>query len=153
MEYQLPGQHPLIINTIILDLNGTLSVAGRIPQGVRPRLEQLREKGFSVILFTGNTRGDADLLASELDIEWKLAKNGEDKRNLALGLHPETCAAIGNGRIDLPLLQTVALPIVVLQEEGVYIETLQAAKIVVPAITDALDLFLEPERLIATLRV
>jgi soluble P-type ATPase len=153
MEYQLPGQNPLVIKTIILDLNGTLSVAGAIPQGVAPRLEQLKEKGFKLVLFTGNTRGDAEIIASSLGIEWKLAKNGEDKKNLALELNPQTCAAIGNGRIDLELIKTVALPIVTLQAEGVYGETLQAAKIVVPAITDALDLFLEEERIIATLRM
>jgi soluble P-type ATPase len=152
MDYQIPGQNPLTIKTIILDLNGTLSVAGAIPQGVTPRIEQLQEKGFSIILFTGNTRGDADMLATGLGIEWKLAKNGEDKKNFALELEPETCVAIGNGRIDLELIKTVALGIVTLQAEGVHTETLLAAKIVVPTIVDALDLFLEPERLIATLR-
>ncbi len=152
MEYQLPGESPLTINTIILDLNGSLSVAGAIPEGVLSRLEQLQDKGFKLVLFTGNTRGDADMIAGNLGIPWKLAKDGEDKKRLAEELDPKTCAAIGNGRIDLELMKTVQLGVVTLQAEGVYTDTLLAAKIVVPAIVDALDLFLEPERLIATLR-
>lgn len=152
MDYDIPGVGALTIKTIILDLNGTLSVGGQVPEGVKPRLEKLKEQGFRVLFFTGNTRNDADDLAAELGIEWKLAKNADDKRNLALELDPETCASIGNGRIDLELMKTVKLAIVTLQAEGVHVETLLASDIIIPAINDALDLFIDPQRLIATLR-
>jgi soluble P-type ATPase len=51
------------------------------------------------------------------------------------------------------MLQAAVLGIVVLQEEGAAITAWQAADIVVPNILAALDLLLEPERLIATIRV
>ena len=35
MKYKIPGSGELDIQTIILDLNGTLSVAGIIPEGVK----------------------------------------------------------------------------------------------------------------------
>lgn len=152
MEYDIPGQGQLKIKTIILDLNGTLSVAGTVPDGVKRRLQLLKDRGLKVVFFTGNTRNDADDLAATLGIEWKLAKNAEDKRNLALQLDPESCASIGNGRIDLELMKVVKLRIVTLQAEGVHIQTMLASDIVVPTINDALDLFLDKQRLIATLR-
>lgn len=152
MIYDIPGQGQLEIKTIILDLNGTLSVAGVVPEGVKEHLDRLKEKGFKVLFFTGNTRNDADDLASSLGIEWKLAKSAEDKKNLALELEPETCASIGNGLIDLELMKAVKLPIVTLQAEGVHVQTLLNSDIVIPTINDALDLFLDEQRLIATLR-
>ncbi len=152
MIYDIPGQGQIEIKTIILDLNGTLSVAGTIPDGVKERLEQLKSKGFKVLFFTGNTRNDADDLAAGLGIEWKLAKNAQEKRDLALELEPNTCASIGNGLIDLELMKAVKLRIVTLQAEGVHVQTLLNSDIVIPTINDALDLFIDEQRLIATLR-
>lgn len=152
MKYEIPGQNPFEIKTLILDLNGTLSVGGIIPEGVKERLDRIKELGFSVVFFTGNTRNDADELASALDINWRLAKNGEEKRNLALELGADTCASIGNGLIDLELTKVAKLGIVTLQAEGVHTKTFLEADIVVPTINDALDLFIDPSRLIATMR-
>lgn len=152
MTYDIPGEGQLNIETIILDLNGTLSVAGKIPEGVKERIVQLKVKGFKVLFFTGNTRNDADELAAQLGIEWRLAKNAEDKKNLALELHPENCVSIGNGLIDLELMKTVRLRIVTVQAEGVHVQTMLNADIIIPTITDALDLFIDEQRLIATLR-
>lgn len=152
MIYDIPGQGQLEIKTLILDLNGTLSVGGTVPHGVKERLDQLKNKGFKVLFFTGNTRNDADGLAADLGIEWKLAKNTEDKKNLALELEPETCASIGNGLIDLELMKVVKLRIVTLQAEGAHVQTMLNSDIIIPTINDAIDLFIDEQRLIATLR-
>lgn len=129
-----------------------MSVAGVVPDGVKPRLDKLKDLGFNVLFFTGNTRNDADQLAAELEIDWKLAKSATDKRHLALQLNPETCASIGNGLIDLELMKTVKLSVLTLQAEGVHVQTLLHSDILVPTINDALDLFIDSQRLIATLR-
>lgn len=152
MKYTIPGQEELEINTIILDLNGTLSVGGTVPDGVKSRLDNLKRRGFQLLFFTGNTRNDADDLSKDLGIQWKLAKNADDKRNLALELDPETCASVGNGLIDLELMKVVKLSIVTLQSEGIHVQTLINSDIAVPTINDALDLFIDSARLIATLR-
>lgn len=152
MIYTIPGQGELLIKTIILDLNGTLSVGGVVPDGVEERLRQLQAKGFEVLFFTGNTRNDADALAARLGIKWLLAKNAQEKRDLALTMEPETCASVGNGLIDLELMKVVKLSIVTLQAEGVHTQTLLNSDIIVPSINDALDLFIDEQRLIATLR-
>src|SRR4051812_17415161 len=109
MIYAIPGVGELELETIILDLNGTLSVAGVIPNGVKERLNQLKQLGFKLVFFTGNTRNDADEISQQLGIEWKLAKNAAEKRDLALTMKPKTCVSIGNGLIDLELMKTVKL--------------------------------------------
>jgi len=152
MIYNIPGQGELELKTIILDLNGTISVAGNVVEGVKERIGQLKTAGFSLVLFTGNTRNDADQLSDDLGIEWKLAKSDEDKRDLALGLEPDRCVSIGNGLIDLELMKVVKLSIVTLQAEGVHVQTLLNSDVVVSSINDALDLLIDPQRLIATLR-
>jgi len=152
MIYAIPGQGELEIKTIILDLNGTLSVAGTVPEGVKERLGTIKELGFQIVFFTGNTRNDADSLAADLGIAWKLAKSAEDKKQLALEMEPETCASIGNGLIDAELMKAVKLRIVTLQAEGIHVQTLLNSDIVIPTINDALDLFIDEQRLIATLR-
>jgi soluble P-type ATPase len=152
MKYDIPGHRKLEIRTIVLDLNGTLSVAGAIPDGVKARLNRIRDRGFKILLFTGNTRNDADDLAADLGIEWRLAKNAKEKLNLALELGPESCASIGNGLIDLEVMKATQLRIVTLQAEGVHVQTMLHSDIVVPTINDALDLFIDDQRLVATLR-
>lgn len=152
MNYAIPGLGEIEIKTIILDLNGTLSVAGQIVDGVKPRLEKLKSLGFKIMLFTGNTRNDADQICGDLGIEWKLAKSAEDKKNLALEMNPETCASVGNGRIDEELMKVVKLRILTVQSEGIHVQTLLNSDILVPNINDALDLFIDSNRLIATLR-
>lgn len=152
MIYDIPNQGPLELRTIILDLNGTLSVGGVVPDGVKERLAKLTQLGFAVVLFTGNTRGDADEIAAELGIDWKQAKSAADKRDLAVEFGADTCASIGNGLIDLDMMQAVKLRILTMQAEGVHVQTLLNSDIVVPTILDALDLFIDEQRLIATLR-
>lgn len=153
MKYNIPGHDPFEINTIILDLNGTLSVGGNIVEGVKGRLDKIKELGFAVVFFTGNTRNDANELSAELSIDWRLASTAGAKRDLAREMDPNTCASIGNGLIDLELTREVRLGIVVTgQAEGYAVPTLQVADIGIPTINDALDLFIDSKILTATLR-
>jgi len=152
MRYEIPGQPAIELKTLILDLNGTLAVQGKIPAGVKPRLTKLRRLGYRIVLLTGNTRNNAHRLARDLKIDWLLARDGEEKRRAALELDPTTCVSIGNGRIDLELMAAVKLRIVTLQREGVHVQTLINSDVVVPCIVDALDLLLDPATLVATLR-
>jgi soluble P-type ATPase len=61
-------------------------------------------------------------------------------------------AAVGNGANDEGMLRAAAVGIAVIQQEGTAVATLCAADVVVPDIRAALDLLIEPQRLIATLR-
>jgi soluble P-type ATPase len=152
MKYDIPGYGELEIKTIILDLNGSVSVGGIVVEGVSERIRKLKDAGFKLVLFTGNTRNDADELANELGVEWVETRGALAKKEASDSLDPSTCASIGNGLIDRELTENVALGIVVLQAEGIHIKTLLVSDVVVPGITDALDLFIDEKRLVATLR-
>ncbi len=152
MSFDIPNGKNLQIETLILDLNGTLTIDGKIIQGVKMRIKKLKDLGLNVVLCSGDTLGTAEKIAKELSIAFVKAAHGKEKLQQAKKFHLKNCAAIGNGLIDYEKIRAVELGIVVLQKEGVHTKTLAVADIVVPSILDALDLFLKPKRLIATLR-
>ncbi len=152
MQYIIPGRNDLTINTIILDLNGTLQDKGVVVVGVKERLHKLKELGFGIVFFTGNTRNDADEISKSLEIEWRLAKDAEAKAEIAKEFKVETCATIGNGKIDVLLMKECALSICVMQKEGASRDAMLASEIWCQSINDALDLFIDKNSLIATLR-
>jgi soluble P-type ATPase len=63
-----------------------------------------------------------------------------------------TVACLGNGRNDRLMLREAALGICLVQAEGAAVRTLQDADVVCTSAGDALELFLNPKRLVATLR-
>lgn len=152
MRVSIPNKTDLVLETLILDLNGTIAVDGQIVTGVPERIKAVQDKGLRIFLFSGDTRGTAQGLAEQLGISFVRAGTGVEKRNAALDLQPETCIAFGNGLIDSQLCEAVCLSIVTLQAEGVHTRTLAAADIVVTSVLDAFDLLLDEQRLIATLR-
>ncbi len=118
---------------------------------MKGRITLLREK-YHLILLSGDTRGDAATLATELGIEFILTPTGADKGAIVDRLGAERCASIGNGLIDLPMVENAHIGIAALQGEGAHRRTLNAADIVVTNVNDALDLFLDEKSLIAALR-
>lgn len=154
MRIFIPGdESPLQLDSLILDLNGTLAVRGKVVDGVKERIDEIRRRDLlKMFLFTGDTQGNGARIAAELGLDIRITKNADEKRDEALKLGADTCATIGNGRIDAKLFQAVRLRIATLQAEGVHTETLRHADVVIPTITDALDLFLDEKIMIATLR-
>lgn len=152
IEENIPGYGELEINTIVLDLNGTLAIDGKLIKGVRDRINALQGQGMQLLLFSGDTNGNAAKIAKKLNVEVKITSDALSKAREAKKLNLDTTAAIGNGAIDLEIFKSVRLSILTLQQEGVKTETLLASDIVVFSINDALDLFLKPNRLRSTLR-
>lgn len=152
MKYKIPEVGELEINTIVLDLNGTLSVKGEIAEGVKERVFKLKELGFKIILFTGDQRGTAETLCKELGIEFERASSSEEKENLFLKLDTKTTTAIGNARIDIGTFKHAALRIATLQAEGIHTGIIPHVDIIVNNINDALDLFIDGDSLVATMR-
>lgn len=152
MLYKVHHGEEFEINTLVLDLNGTLSVNGKVPKGVKLRITKLKQQGFKIILFTGDQRGTAGKLCKDLGIEYRITSTGADKEREMLKLKGKTCAAIGNARIDIGTFKHAKLSILTLQAEGIHVGAIKYAQIIVPSIVDALDLFLNPNSLCATLR-
>lgn len=152
MQYNIKKRGNLEIDTLVLDLNGTLSVNGQIPEGAKERIDKLRELGFKIILFTGDQRGNAEQLCGELGIEFKVAQSSAEKEAEMLKLDTQKCAAIGNARIDIGTFKHARLSILTLQAEGIHTACIQQVDIIVPSILDALDLFINKDSLCGTLR-
>lgn len=148
------GWKQLEIEHLVFDYNGTLSVDGKLLPGIAEKLILLAEQ-FTLHVITADTFGMA---AKELEnlpcILTILPKENqaEAKRDYIKKLGAEHSAAVGNGRNDRLMLAQAALGIVLLQTEGTAVATFNNADVVCKHATDAMDLFLHPKRLKATLR-
>lgn len=155
MIFDVPEIGKIEIRTIILDLNGTLSVNGKVPKGVKEKLKklrELRELKYKIILFSADQRGTAKKLCKNLNIDFIRTKNSDEKESTILKLNPETCASIGNARIDIGTFKHAKISILTLQSEGIHAETIKYADIIVPSINDALSLLIDKDTFCATMR-
>lgn len=150
MILEIPGKPTLAIDHLVFDFNGTLAVDGEVSQGVQELIGQLAQQ-FDLIIATADTFGTAAQVAKEMGITLEVVKSAQDKVNLVRRLG-ERVAAIGNGANDAAMFRQAALSIAVLEREGCYTKSAQDATILAPSIESALQLFLHPKRLVATLR-
>lgn len=144
----------LQLEHLVLDYNGTLAVDGRPLPGVKPRLARLAQS-VRIHVVTADTFGRARAGLRGVNCRLEILQSaGEDRAKAAYvrRLGASRVACIGNGRNDRLMLRVAALGIAVLQAEGASSETLAAADLLVPSPRDALDLFLYPRRLVASLR-
>lgn len=154
LEIDISGYGRMLLEHLLLDYNGTLACDGELLEGIDTALIKLA-KSMRIHILAADTFSQAeDTLAGmpcELSI---LPATGQDaaKLDYLQRLGAESCAAIGNGRNDRLMLQAAKLAIAVSQNEGLAIETLMAADMLVPNISAALGLLLHPLRLMATLR-
>lgn len=154
IEVAIPGGETLRLSSLLLDLNGTLSVGGRVAPTVRARLRELCRR-LRVVVATADTFGTAqEALAGQGPELRLLGPGGQSAQKEAIleELGADSTAAVGNGRNDHRMVARAALGVAVLGPEGAAWETLSGARVVVACPEDALDLFLEPRRLTATLR-
>jgi len=86
MEYCPKGEDIIKLDTIILDLNGTLAVNGMLVEGVADKIAQLLSLDFKIYLFSGDQRGTASMQAQQLGIEYKYASTTTEKEILAQSL-------------------------------------------------------------------
>jgi soluble P-type ATPase len=112
-------------------------------------------KTVKVYVLTADTQGTASEEISDMEAEL-LKVSEEDSAEVKLrvlkSFAPEKTVVIGNGNNDHLTLREIALGIAVLGDEGMSVSTMKHADILVKNISDAIDLFLKPKRLIATLR-
>lgn len=155
LTYDIAGRGVLHLSTLVLDLNGTVALDGKIISGVADRVKALQERGLSGYLLTADTRGRGAETAEALDLSLHRLHSGSEraqKRAFVEHLGADRVVAVGNGANDAEMLQAAAVGIAVLGTEGTATPALLAADVVVQDICTALDLLLRPQRLIATLR-
>jgi len=155
MKIDIPGYKAIDIENLVLDLNGTMAVDGRMRADVVEKIGELNRRGVRIYMVTAGTHGGVDELEDNMGMKVLLIKHeneAEQKRDLIEKIGNGVTAAIGNGANDYLMLERAALSIAVLEEEGVYSKNLLVADMVVRSSESALDLFLNPKRIIATLR-
>ena len=151
----VPGWRELHLAHLVLDVNGTLTLDGELLAGVSERIALLRTS-LAVHLLSADTFGRLGVVATSLGVEAhrlhtqssEVAQKAEFVRQLGA----DSVIAMGNGANDAAMLSTAALGFAVLGLEGSANATVQASDVVVTSIEIGLDLLLNPQRLIATLR-
>jgi P-type E1-E2 ATPase len=154
IEIEVPGRGTYRLKHLALDVNGTIAVDGRLVDGVAKRVAELR-RSVEVHMLTADTRGRQQVIDAQLGMQAaRITPQDEaaQKASFVRELGGESVCAVGNGANDAEMLREAELAIAVLGEEGLAVETLNAADAVVPSVTVALDLLLNPLRLVATLR-
>ncbi|MBS3909342.1 MAG: HAD hydrolase family protein [Actinobacteria bacterium] len=150
----IPGRGTYQFKSLVLDMNGTIAIDGIIPESVIERLRKL-SGGLEVYVITADTHGRLDSQRDKLPAGiQKVTPPGEglQKAEFLENLGAETSVAVGNGANDVEMLKLAKLAIAVIGGEGCSAEALGAADIITKSPEAALDLLLDTNRLIATLR-
>jgi len=141
------------VKYVVFDLNGTVSNYGKIDYSIKELLKILQSRGIKTIMITSDQRNNAALIASKLKVDYVIAKNSHEKGiYITKFLKPENTVAIGNARNDIPMFENSALSIITLQSEGIHIETIKYADIIVPSFKDAINLIIDKDAFEATLK-
>jgi soluble P-type ATPase len=151
IRLDIPARGVIELHHAVFDINGTLAIDGKPFPGIADRLLGLSER-LALHALTAGTHGNMDELEEALRLPIKRISSGDEKRWYVEQLGPERVIAFGNGMNDVGMLRLAAIGVAVLAAEGVAIGALQAADILAQSPLDALDLALNPIRLIATLR-
>jgi P-type E1-E2 ATPase len=149
----IPGGPTLSLQHLVLDVNGTLALDGRLEAGVAERLGEL-QKLLEMHLLTADTHGRQREIDKLLGLRGTCLIPGHEREQ------KEACVralrggvvAMGNGRNDVLMLRAADLGIAVLGGEGLCTEALLAAQVLARSPAEALDLLRFPARLVATLR-
>jgi P-type E1-E2 ATPase len=154
IAHTIPGFGALRLEYLVLDYNGTLALDGRLLPGVRPRLRRLA-RVLALHVVTADTFGGARRAMKGLPCTVVVLGAADQTRAKSLyvrRLGAARTACVGNGRNDCGMLRAARLGIAVLGGEASAAAALAAADLVAPSIAAALDLFLSPLRLSASLR-
>ena len=155
LTLEIPGRKTLILDGILCDMNGTLTTDGGLAPEISKNLTELSQL-MKVYVMTADTFGTAAEIFAPLPIE--LVKMPPEvpgataKLDFLKKLGPETHAAIGNGYNDHLMLKAAVVGICIIGNEGAHTLSLQAADLAVTSTLNALNLFLQPKRLLAGLR-
>ena len=154
LELTIPGRGELRIKHLVTDVNGTLALDGLLLDGLIKRIGALRDR-LQIHLLTADTHEKQSVIDRQLNLTAVRVTGGneaEQKADYVRNLGADSVIAIGQGANDAAMLKAAALGLCVMSQEGIAVETLLAADLLVPDIFAALDLLDKPLRLIASLR-
>ena len=153
-EIIIPNYKTLRVTNIVLDYNGTIAKDGLLKEEVKDLLKKLSEK-YKLHVITADTFGSVKSQLKGYDINVKILttdNHTQEKAEFIKSLNSDNTVAVGNGNNDILMLENAVVGIAILGDEGCSSKTLMASDITCKSIKDALELFLNTKRLIATLR-
>lgn len=151
VHIDIPFRGSIELRHAVFDVNGTLALDGKPFPGVVERLKLL-ENVLTIHVLTAGTHGNLPEMEQMLGISFHVISTGDEKTRYVEQLGPAHVIAFGNGVNDKGMLRVAAIGVAVLGGEGVAISSLQVADLLVSSPVDAIDLVLNPKRLVATLR-
>jgi len=154
IEMTIPGRGNIQINSLVLDVNGTIALDGTLLPGVVEKLRLIRDR-VNILMVTSNTYLRQINIDLQLGIKAQIIEKENEinqKKEFIKKLNSENVIAIGNGANDVGMFEEAVIGICVLSREGTSVKALMTADIVVPDILTALELIENPLRLVATLR-
>ena len=154
IEITIPGRGTLSIEHLVTDVNGTLAIDGQLIEGVARQISALRDR-LQIHMLTANTHGKQADIDRQLNLKAHIIQKGyeaEQKAEFVTSLGAETVIAFGQGANDAAMLRTAGIGVAVMSIEGLAIETLNSADLLMPDTSSALALLEKPVRLIASLR-
>jgi len=144
----------LELEFLVLDFNGTIACEGKLIKEIIPLIEEL-SKSMKISVITSDTFGTVREEIGNLPIRIVnlFSKNHTEEKALFIDdLDRNRCVAIGNGNNDVKMLEISQIGIAIMGCEGCSNEAMRASDIVCRDIIDALNLLINPSRLIATMR-
>ncbi len=154
IRLDIPGRGILEFDNIVLDLNGTLSVDGKIHAKARDKVNLLANRA-KIYVLTADTRGRAGQILGKLKAEIVLLAGEDTSREKAAFIQtivPERTVGIGNGYNDHLMVRDSGLGLCIIGREGASAETAKNSDVLLPDVVDALNFLLKPLINKATLR-
>lgn len=154
IEITIPGRGTLRIEHLVTDVNGTLALDGQLLDGIARQLPALRDR-IQIHMLTADTHGKQANIDHQLNMAATRIQKGNEsqqKADFVNRLGAENVIALGQGANDAAMLRAAGIGVAVMSIEGLAIETLNAADLLMPDTPSALALLENPVRLIASLR-
>ena len=136
LHYEIPGRGEFEIENVVLDYNGTLAVDGKVIQGVKELLSELKDYA-NIYVLTADTYGTVKEELKDTDVKvltFPSANAGESKRKIVMELGGNKTICIGNGYNDIPMFKQSILSVAVIEGEGACGKLITIADIVTRSI-------------------
>lgn len=155
MLLNIPGHDLIKVKNVVFDFNGTLAANGVLVPGLSEKMNALSQNGVDLYILTADTFGTVRNQCQHLPAEIEIFNKDNISRNKEIfveKLGSINTITVGNGRNDISMFEKSVLSICVMGKEGCCTKSMMVSDIVVNNPIDALDLLLNNDRIVATLR-
>ncbi len=154
IDLNIPGITNVKIENVVFDMNGTLSENGLIKESVKGLLNEL-SKHAAIYIITSDTFGSANESVKGINAKLYIIKgdnSAQKKKEMVYKLGYSKTAVIGNGYNDYAMFKQGVIGIGIMESEGLAVKAALHCDIIVTKIENAINLLLNPKKLVATLR-